>query len=86
MQQSKNPQPDDVGLKPKSKVKRERTFVLECRWYKSWSKEWTKWTKWRAYHTDAERQTAKENLERKYNGSNHMRFEFRDRPDGGANE
>lgn len=75
-QQNPNPQPEDAGSK-QGKNKRPRPFTIECRWCMWWCRDDpTKWTDWRVsgrYRTEAERDAALDNHQRK-NGPS---FEYR---------
>lgn len=74
-QQNPNPQPADAG-RIKGKSRRDRPFTIESRWNLIWMREPDKWTEWRVsgrYRTEAERDAALENLQRKYTGA----FEYR---------
>lgn len=87
MQQSNNPQPDDVGRPNRTKSKRARPYVLEYRVWDFLSKDWGDWRRLKAYRTEAERQAAMDNMMAKWSsmfGRQYMDFRIPEETESGA--
>lgn len=72
-QQNPNPQAEDVGTS-RNKNKRDRPYTIESRWNLTpATRPWGEWTVHGRYRTEAERDTALENFQRKH-PSGHFQY------------